>query len=157
MGCDIHFVIERRYQTEEGQKWVGVAVHNRLPSGEHVSPLLQLEGEPEGRSRGWQMSDRRALLSERNYAFFTKLAGVRGDGPAPNGLPPDASELSRAEAERSGDEFGYHSFSHLPFEEFCARYVESRGGRFNQIDRIYLTGVADHAFDNLRVIFWFDS
>ena len=154
MGCDIHFVIERRF----GDRWVGV-----------YSSVYTPQVPTAGESRGEEMDawKRRAAFKQRNYDFFARLAGVRGAGPDPQGMPEDASDLAVAEF---GDDCDLHSHSHLPYEEFVHRWVLSgelisrwivdsmAGGvdkqRFkeNVTGVIGLTDVADY-----RVVFCFDN
>lgn len=47
----------------------------------------------------------------RNYERFAKLAGVRGDGPEPEGLPDDISETTRVHVDEDGSDG--HSHSHM--------------------------------------------
>lgn len=75
MGCDIHFVIEKK---RRDKKWEGV--HN----GDHA-PCI---GSCWVSMRG---------LNERNYKFFASLAGVRGEGPDPKGLPDGVSDMAKSE------------------------------------------------------------
>lgn len=101
MGCDIHIVVERKW---EG-RWVGLRTDQGVTDGGY-----------DGRSADWV----RAAVGQRNYAFFARLAGVRGPGPEPLGIPGDASDLSlMLLSDWEGDG---HSFSYLPLKEFAERW-----------------------------------
>jgi hypothetical protein len=90
MGCDIHIVLERK--DKDNDRWVGL----RQLSYIDVGPL-DLSGAVmpnEARYICWK-------IARRDYAFFYRLAGVRGyDEPVPmqplseRGLPDDMSHLS---------------------------------------------------------------
>lgn len=154
MGCDIHFVIERKL----GDRWVGVYSTEstpRLPTigGRMVDDLY----------------DRYPPFKERNYAFFARLAGVRGDGPDPLGLPEDVSDLAHLEFANDGD---MHSHSYLPYEEFLRRWDLSQGDETvaqmvaaeitdiaaAQRRRELLSGrYADETLEDFRVVFCFDN
>lgn len=84
MGCDIHVVVEKKF----GAKWIGMLECGGFVYYEPDETLAT--GYKEKPS--WCFSPAR----ERNYDLFALLAGVRGDGPEPKGLPEDASELARA-------------------------------------------------------------
>ena len=58
------------------------------------------------------------LPIERNYDAFAKLAGVRGNGPPPKGLPDDVS-VSVMKALQSED---FHSHSYVPLSEYIEAY-----------------------------------
>jgi hypothetical protein len=79
VGCDIHIILETK---NEAGKWVGEQHYNGISA-----EALGIDKE-DRRYVFWQ-------ILNRNYPLFAKLAGVRGDGPEPRGLPDDASELSR--------------------------------------------------------------
>lgn len=124
MGCDIHFVIERK----EGDHWIGC------------------------------FSD--DTFHERWYEAFSRLAGVRGEGPSPNGLPNDISELAKLEvADWVGDG---HSHSHLSLKEFIERWYDKKLGR-SELDAYCRMLFEFYPKDELsleseyRVIFFFDN
>ena len=58
---------------------------------------------------------RQVSATGRNYRLFAALAGVRGDGPEPKGVPDDASEIVKIAL---GDKSDYHSQSYYSLEEF---------------------------------------
>jgi len=150
MGCDIHWVIECR----AGGKWVGY-MHDNYELLPKRSPLIEA-GIPSIYE-----------LSDRNYQFFAKLAGVRGDGPIPNGLPNDISKLTRALA-NNWDNDG-HSHSYLPLYEFVMRYIVSHEDLIPMATDLRLRGEdpvrywleervwVPNNLDNFRVVFWFDN
>jgi hypothetical protein len=120
VGCDIHFVVEKKM---EG-RWVGVYATD-------VSPRLIIcgEGLPAGQASENDVRDafmgtydRRPAMKQRNYDFFAKLAGVRGEGPAPKGLPTDLSELSDIVL---GGDSDLHSHSHDSLDHFAACWLMS--------------------------------
>ena len=169
MGAYIHFVIENR-DPRDGYGWVGVyatdlphaysgynmeAARNAGPNDE--IPLAMERGvHPFGH------------LGRRDYDFFGRLAGVRRDGPEPNGLPDDLSTMSRRFINRwEGDG---HSHCHFTLREFVKRKVigdntisEATKYRLQGGDPInaFLGDLEDESFitldENTRVIVWFDN
>lgn len=156
MGTDIHIVVERKW---EG-RWVGV----RTDQGFYRGGFLGDSGP------NWASP----AVGNRNYAFFARLAGVRGDGPEALGLPDDASDLTLmrwSEWESDG-----HSCSYLPLKEFADRWcagdkeflakraVERLRGEDNSYTQL-LNRASIGAFDpygymdveDFRVVFWFDN
>lgn len=110
MGCDIHFVIEKKVPNGDGGfYWLGLA------------------------------EDGRMKLGQRNYPLFGELAGVRCDGTIrpdakPNGVPDDASSLTKHHVNYwNGDG---HSHGHVPLADAlvlagqvdlrCAKYTAER-------------------------------
>jgi hypothetical protein len=109
MGCDIHPILERKWTQPDGSvKWVGI----------HNFPLLKNAYAKEG-DTGYCIP--RAQC--RNYDLFARLAGVRGDGPEPRGLPDDASELVRMEF--PADHGDYHSHSWTTAREWVEACLAS--------------------------------
>jgi hypothetical protein len=103
MGADIHLVLERKV----GDRWVGMHDFPTVP---------QPTGERLYNKFWWGAED-------RNYELFAALAGVRGDGPDPKGIPDDASDLAIYKAETYGDDG--HSHSWCDAKEFVAKYIET--------------------------------
>jgi hypothetical protein len=153
MGADIHIVIERRY----GDKWVGVRTDEGIPKLGYTDT-------------GWDYNA--PAVGQRDYAFFARLAGVRGDGPSPVGLPDDASDLSVALSEGWGVDA--HSHSWLPLEEFakcwCADNPEFiatmtrerlEGGDVSYFRLMNKASIyaydGEHDITDFRVVFWFDN
>ena len=166
MGCDIHMVLERKIKDE----WVGV--HNY-----HGFEAVALRGvgnltKEKSSLQGW-ISFR---ITDRDYQLFGELAGVRTDGTLgnqPQGLPEDASQLTRV----SADEWGMdgHSHSYLSLTEFVSAYAaatdqapqlvehrlhptEQTQTWFNDICTL-ITGfdIYDNRYDDFRICFWFDN
>lgn len=131
MGCDIHGVVERKYNG----KWVAYKIL-RYPD----------------------------VARERNYDRFAALAGVRGDGPEPKGLPIDLSDTTAMLAD---DWAGAgHSHSWLPLKEAAAIMAATQW--VSAEDRaqgrdFYKKYPESHYFDvdgdasNYRFVFWFDN
>lgn len=119
MGCDIHGWIEKRVDG----KWLA---HRSIAGGDYndrdldgsVADHLDLDGNRYGRIEE---------LKDRNYGFFGKLAGVRGDNSNcidPRGFPDDASPECHADFESwRGDA---HTPSWVMLEEAARCYYESR-------------------------------
>lgn len=146
MGCDIHYVVERKFNNT----WVGVYAKYETPSF-----LTRREDGPAG---DWSARYKRApVFSERNYGFFNLLAGVRGgSGVVPVGLPDDMSELANVISTEDGSDG--HSHSWLSYREWCHRYALASGRALTENDRLdWIAGCDDEDFDNYRVVFWFDN
>jgi hypothetical protein len=148
MGCDIHYVVEE-YDEELG--WIGIFATDSLFDISYVTrdahPL-------------WQFKD-------RNYEFFAKLAGVRGSGPKPKGLPSGISLMTK-KAVREWDNAG-HSHSYCSLYQFAYIYLKS-SQYIGKVVEAKLTGIdpvmqlLGRSFlakeDNIkefRVCFWFDN
>lgn len=155
MGCDIHFVLERR--SDKLGKWIGVfssTVTPRLPMRSYDDHNLGT------------LSNCAPTVSGRNYKFFASLAGVRGDGPEPNGVPDDASDLALVDIEGWGGDG--HSHGHCGFDEFYTKHmmttdsslykklvVEKLKGETSILDRLFWENEEERA--KYRFIFWFDN
>ena len=155
MGCDIHIVVERNWIC----KWVGMHTDRGIPRGGY-----------NGEGADWFSPD----IGRRDYPFFARLAGVRGDGPEPLGLPHDPSDLTLVlakEWEGSG-----HSFSYLPLKEFAGRWCAGdaeflatmtaerlkgeRRAYARLLDRASIgvfSAYDDMDVDDVRIVFWFDN
>ena len=157
MGADIHFVIESR---AKDQPWVGVYCTGSSPRFRPRSYMTGLN------SREY-LYDIDAPQRERNYAFFAKLAGVRGPGPKPKGMPKDASELARRSRENWGSDG--HSHSYVSLDEFAAAWlatalpevqaavVAARLEREGFHPAAWLFDLYDNVGSEHRVVFWFDN
>jgi hypothetical protein len=172
MGADIHFVIEHN-DPEDGLGWVGVfwsdAPHS--PSGYNHTAYdnnanISAEEQRRRMDDGVHPFGR---LGRRDYKFFGRLAGVRRDGPDPNGVPPDASVMTqRVVARWEGDG---HSHGHMSLREFVKRKIlddntlaEAAKSKLQGGDPIaeYLGDCVDESNDitlddNTRVVFFFDN
>lgn len=172
MGTDIHFTIEHR-DPSDGLGWAGV-----FYSGASYSPdmyntgYLHDKNSTMGPEEHYRLSNYGVhpfgRLGRRDYDFFARLAGVRGDGPEPNGVPSDVSALTQRHISRwEGDG---HSHVHMTLREFVKRKIitdvtiadaaksKLQGG--DPIaeylgDCIYDDGIT--LDDNTRVIAWFDN
>ena len=88
---------------------------------------------------------------ERNYDRFAKLAGIRGDGPEPLGLPEDASVTARALASDWGGDG--HSHSWIALEKALPLWLGAqRGGAIRE-----LFGADEDRLAEYRLVFWFDN
>lgn len=145
MGCDIHIVLERR--TADG--WLGVDSFRSF----------EMYGRKEG-----DFNYAYPPARDRNYGRFAKLAGVRGDGPEPRGMPEDASALARHMANEWG--LDGHSHSWLPLAEALAVWTatqywpdwERLDSYKRQYPAAFFFGVEDS--DDIaayRLVFWFDN
>ena len=128
MGTDIHGVVEKKVRLDGVDKWVAVNI-------------LRYDDK----------------ATDRNYERFAKLAGVRGEGPAPKGLPVDISESTRV----IYDEECGHSASWLPLEDAVKifndterRADEDTGKSFTAYDYFGLWSYEGKLY---RLVFWFDS
>lgn len=156
MGCDIHIVVEYKHKG----KWVGVRTDQSVP----IKPY---------NNKDWDFNT--PAVGQRDYGFFARLAGVRGKGPAPKGIPKDASDLTRLLVEQwEGDG---HSHSHLPLVEFAKRWVagddkflaemaaDRLAGKDNVWERVLVKasiGALEYYgremdASDFRVVFWFDN
>lgn len=171
MGADIHFTIEHR-DPSDGLGWVGVFYSDASYSPDmynksylHDTKIAVGSGEyyhclnhgvhPFGR------------LGRRDYDFFARLAGVRGDGPEPNGVPSDVSALTQRYISRWGD--NGHSHVHMTLREFIKRKIitdvtiaDAAKSKLQGGDPIaeFLGNYIDDDItldDNTRVIAWFDN
>jgi hypothetical protein len=109
MGADIHLVLEKRMTIPGTQTvaWVGV---NAFPyvkgtvydfSQRHKNAAAPVR-DAEGRVH-WHANN-------RNYELFAALAGVRGDGPEPRGIPDDVSVLALHMIEGWGEDGHSHTW-----------------------------------------------
>lgn len=140
MGCDIHIVLERK--VGDGG-WVGI----------HNFPYWQ-QRDRTGRSTAWP------LATERNYRRFAALAGVRGDGPEPRGVPEDVSVLAQMEIDRYGSDG--HSHSWMSVEEAAPIFLQTEwvgpsDDWASKYPVCYFFGVEPEDAKNHRLVFWFDN
>ena len=173
MGADIHFVIEHN-NPEDGLGWVGVF----WSDAPHSPPIYNTGYMYDQNANITPEEQRRRMdhgvhpfgrLGRRDYEFFGRLAGVRRDGPDPNGVPPDASVMTqRVVARWKGDG---HSHGHMSLREFVKRKIlddntlaEAAKSKLQGGDPIaeYLGNCVDESNDitlddNTRVVFFFDN
>jgi len=111
-------------------------------------------------------------ILERNYLRFAELAGVRGDGPAPLGLPEDVSETAKALSD-AWDSDG-HSHSYMPLKDAAKIAVAThrwpdadRCRRYDDLDRervekfrywyFFRVEPIEATLADYRFVFWFDN
>jgi len=155
MGCDIHFVLERREKGKDN--WLGVF------STSAPSPARAI-------SHNTDCHDYGVLLEQRNYRFFAALAGVRGRGPEPNGLPEDMSELAHELVD--GWDTDGHSHGHCSAFEFISTWdLAANEGRLTAeatkkrlagshyaSNTLYaVLGIYSDEFEDFRVVYLFDN
>lgn len=102
--------------------------------------------------------------TNRNYDRFAKLAGVRGDGPEPRGIPADVSESVKLHiSDWEGDG---HSHSWMSLREATPIFRGSSYERFSDPEWIKDEESAIYHFfgsrasrdpDNHRIVFFFDN
>ena len=97
MGADIHMVLER--STKEFG-WVGIQTFASMSIYNYAA------NEGKGRIDTYCS----IVARNRNYELFAKLAGVRGDGPEPKGLPDDASPLTLMKLSEENDDLHSHTW-----------------------------------------------
>jgi hypothetical protein len=115
----------------------------------------------------------------RNYSFFAALAGVRGVGPDPRGLPEDASPLVKEESD--GWDSDGHSHSWYSAEEFVPIFMDHHMTEKERTELVakkleakYAVDLTADVLDNylgiylpyrdgeedtscIRFVFWFDN
>ena len=149
MGADIHLVIETK--SKYGRGWIGVY------------------------NNGWKYPNTFAkygnldTVDGRNYQFFAVLAGVRGPGPDPLGLPEDASSMTLEYSDYWGADGHSHSFMSL--RDFAKQRLLAEGKSVDLL-REKISGEQDKLIkerigfpiddnedllDDYRVVFWFDN
>lgn len=137
MGCDIHLILER--QTLKG--WVATDTFNYHHSNERTFSF--------------------PVARNRNYRRFSALAGVRGDGPQPKGLPDDLSQTAQYVIDQWGDDG--HSHSWLPLLEAIKIFLDTnREYSEDPLEEIkyphdYFFNIDEEEIDQYRLIFFFDN
>lgn len=158
MGADIHIWLERKLPSG---KW---AMHDRF--GYISMEAHRITVEP---GKAYMGDFAYHNVGGRNYEFFAALAGVRGEGPEPRGLPPDVSDYVQQESDGYGRDG--HSHSWMSAAEFMPIYAEHHldvkyavdvvGGRttweklFERLFGTYLD--APGGLDDYRFVFFFDN
>lgn len=171
MGCDIHFTIECKPTEDDG--WVGVYSTCLTPAFTSRGAFNSWGAEPAETRKDCPLSyENMPTLKDRHYEFFGKLAGVRGDGPgiATEGLPDDASELSRVALNQWS--MDAHSIHHCSLAEFAQAYADTDDSLREHLATVALKNPATsmpltaeevlfgdyHGGEALyRVVFWFDN
>jgi hypothetical protein len=164
MGCDIHLVLERKHK----DKWVGVYDYGyrTLPPGFFEKHYSEEGKYIEGRWFSY-------ACKRRNYEAFAKMAGVRGEGPDPKGMPDDASDLSLMISDHWGIDGHSHSWLTLPEAvEIFLSCEEDQANLWFAPDAetdvrraacyLHYFGVDDidqeyNRVEDYRIVFWFDN
>jgi len=168
MGADIHMVVERRVKVRDAEVWVGV---NAFP---YTKAMIYDWGARDADPpREVSVSGNvHYPATGRNYSLFAALAGVRGSGPAPLGVPDDASDLALMAIDGWGEDGHSHSWmlmsEALPLfiklgqfgdpatavlgamKDGTVRTLDGYMEHFWQMDE-------DETLDTYRLIFWFDN
>ena len=146
MGCEIHAIVEQ--QTGDG-KWVTVNTLSHFVAQRR-----------KGAERDWAFP---AAL-ERNYRRFAALAGVRGDGPDPRGVPADVSETGRFRISASNGDAHNHSW--LTIAEAAKIFAETADWSAEEgnpqsfarsFPACFFFGVECEDIDKHRLFFWFSG
>lgn len=155
MGCDIHYVVEKKLATKDGgSRWVGWVHDTCWNNYRHTEDgIINYE----------RVCSR---AGSRNYQFFGALANVRSDGPSPLGLPEDISDMAQYQSDHWGVDG--HSHSYCSAQEFLEKLAASQHnsaeifllpehpatkdpyGYFLNMD-------APEDNEEYRVVFWFDN
>lgn len=163
MGADIHLYVEKRLKNKE---WAMVRDMNRDINVESLRPWRNEKAEVGG---WWRLAD-------RNYPLFANLAGVRGIGPDPKGLPGDASPYVEEECDLwSGDGHSHSWSTPLEFMEAYINAMQAFDGEGRELDKYVQarlkegTEKAVHLFmrdmcsldteqgEEYRFVYWFDN
>jgi hypothetical protein len=139
MGCDIHLVVEAK--TDKGS-WAAINTMNTV---------ARLTAEGAGVTYVYPAAE------DRNYTRFAALAGVRGEGPAPLGLPDDASETARFLCSEWGGDA--HSHSYMPLAKAAIIFGATSEHSGEKIPSNYFFGVPVSSLGEreYRIVFWFDN
>lgn len=95
----------------------------------------------------------------RNYKRFAALAGVRGEGPEPRGIPHDVSDTVRYHIEYWGVDG--HSHSQMSLRDAAKVWLETDWAPNYHKKRYpilaYIGIASDDCTEDFRVVFWFDN
>ena len=164
MGCDIHGVLE--YREEGTGLWIGLHDYQMIDQKGYdffIRNDRRIPGDPETHVTGF------AKLLRRNYELFASLAGVRGSGPEPKGIPRDASTLTRFLIGRWGEDGHSHSYGTIRelgvtvMSHLDPTKVLATEDRAQWLADIFCTGIYVHEhqspewMDQFRFVFWFDN
>lgn len=166
MGADIHIYAERRLKDGSWSFYRDYASQDRR--------MYENVPNPEAVTALWPK------VADRDYGFFADLAGVRGPGPEPKGLPEDVSPLVAELSRAWGSDGHSHSWMlagefasiflrhHVPHEEqaeLVAERMESKSDtpmrdrvlrRYLGLDLLWWEEPSDGS-DTYRFVFWFDN
>lgn len=159
MGADIHLWLERKLPNG---KW---AMHDRCN-------MISREAygiDPQAGDKDYFGDIEFHRAGRRNYKFFAALAGVRGEGPEPRGLPPDVSDYVQAESDDYGGDGHSHSWmlasEFMPIfaechlrPEHAVRVVAGETTWRTVFEKLFGTYVDEpDGLDNYRFVFFFDN
>jgi len=103
----------------------------------------------------------RTPAENRNYTRFAALAGVRGNGPDPRGIPPGIGETTRYLIDRIGVDG--HSHSWLPLSEAGQLFLDTEWDGVERTEYMmeyptsYYFETDDEPNKQRRFVFWFDN
>jgi len=155
MGCDIHVHIEM--QASDGT-WHRAEDIIQNP---YYEPGETYHGNTPETYDSWYWS--------RNYALFSILAGVRGNGPPivePRGLPDDAGQSVLEEWDEGGMSVDWHTphwYSLKELEDNIDRFKDAEvyGQQFIDDVIVRMRTLADEELDGdgekIRFVAWFDN
>ena len=140
MGCDIHLILEKKI----GANWVGVSLFNGFHTRNYPHTVYP-------------------IAVDRSYARFSALAGVRGDGPPPRGVPDDISVLAKSIVDEYGNDG--HSHSWLPLVDATKIFMATNFRPGFEPDELpwcewptnYFFNVDDTEANHHRLVFFFDN
>ena len=123
---------------------------------------------------GWveaKIGDKWVAITElysdgRNYERFAALAGVRGEGPEPKGIPNDISDTVKYCIDTWG--CAGHSHTWFPIEEAAKIFLNTRerssdNDYENPIEALFNIDVDTLkqnfgvSLDDIRLVIWFDN
>ena len=99
---------------------------------------------------------------DRNYKRFAALAGVRGEGPEPRGIPSDVSESTLLYIQEWDCDGHSHSWMDLKIAAAIFSATEFRHEPDSSASKYPMShyfDVDEERFgnDDLRLVFWFDN
>lgn len=168
MGADIHMVLEKRWK----DRWVGVNAFPYATAEVYDFDRRKVDPHASVVAQGgihWP-------VKSRNYDLFAALAGVRGTGPEPRGVPDDVSDLAQLEIEGWGADG--HSHSWMLMSEAMPIFLRYQLDGVKKIMRgntsqkkLSLSAMAyfyaeiyeddseddQETLDDYRLVFWFDN
>jgi hypothetical protein len=162
MGCDIHLVLEAK---ASAGTWHAVESYSNVVGNESHDLFSELgAGQPEKWTAYWK-------VRRRNYELFAALAGVRGHGPGPRGLPKDISAFAREQIDGWGADG--HSHTWYTLRECGSRFLAAHSGdkaltkdRYTALADLFGLHFLTYDEENLtngdwldtyRVLIWFDN
>lgn len=128
MGCDIHYVLERKI----GHRWLGLQSHH---------------------GRNNLASQRNYMV----FAELASVRGESSKGRYPQFLPSDTSELAMHWVGHDGSDGHSHSHLPLKEFCECYEDVKNSPEPWEKLFGIYIETEKDGSVDDYRVIFWFDN